>query len=249
MSEDSMNEEIGLPENGDVDQQETQQSSPQTELPPYAKAKLGKMEKRHQRKVDELHSRIAELEGRMMGTQQSAPPSYADNGVESSEDERIRRAVTMALSHQENEKAQEAHRQNQQYVSQHYQDFARNLEDAADDIDDFEEVTGQHKNLYTPEMATVASIMPPKLAAKVLYHLGKNPEELQRINSAHPLKQGREMMNLLLSLHAGESAKNVKSSDDGIFSSMKTNSSVSSSNRNGGDIASMKRRMREGTFK
>lgn len=100
----------------------------------------------------------------------------------------------------EREAIKQAQSQNRQQQAEAQRvDGAQTLfEKGVEDFEDFEEVAG-YKDLPVTDAMTDA-IMDMEDGHKVLYHLGSNPEEAQRISKLRPVSQVRELTKLEASL-------------------------------------------------
>lgn len=176
--------------------------------------RLKSQKRAHEREVRELHARIGDLESRMtqpntMSQEQPTNPYQAPQG--SGIDDSIHRAVSYALQHKEMEERKAHEAQNAAHVQRQYQDFQKHLDNVGDKYDDFHDVVFGRDSVYTPSMRDYAVTLPRSgagSAAEVLYKLGKNPEELRRIATLHPLDQASEMARLSHALISGGEQKN-----------------------------------------
>jgi hypothetical protein len=177
--------------------------APQEDLPVYVKERLGRQEKRHQKQIRGLQDQLQGLQSHILASQQGQAQSEG-NGMEPlSEDERIHRAVSMALSHKDQLDRRAKEEERQKHVVKQYHRLQEDLDNAAQKYDDFDEVVRGQDAPYTEAMRDASLLLPN--AADVLYKLGKNPNELRRISELHPLEQAREMMKLSIALHSGSS--------------------------------------------
>ena len=212
--QDELNNEVqdslGMNESSNVTA-EAKDNEPQEAEKTQSKESLAvqkrlKAQKRaHEREVRELHARIGELESRMQSPNQPAHDPYMSSqggGV----DEQIHKAVSYALQQKDlaERKAHEA--QQQAHVQRQYQDFQRHLDSVGDKYDDFHDVVFGSDTPYTPAMRDYALTLPRQgagSAGEVLYKLGKNREELERISKLHPLDQASEIAKLSHALISG----------------------------------------------
>lgn len=172
--------------------------------------RIKSLNRAHEREVRELHARIGDLESRMtQPTNASSDQMVNPYGVQAAPgniDEHIHKAVSVALQQKElaERKAREA--ESAAHVGRQYQELQRHLDNMGDKYDDFHDVVMGPQTPFTPAMRDYAMTLPRQgagSAGEVLYKLGKNPEELQRIAKLHPLDQASEMARLSQMLVSG----------------------------------------------
>lgn len=167
-------------------------------LPDGVKARLGRQEKRHQKQIRDMQSQLQAMQERMGQTTQTDPtpvnPYSHQPVVTGSEDERIHRAVTMALQAREMQEKKVEEQKRMARVQDGYRELQDHLDNASNKYDDFDDVVRSPNAAYTAHMRDAALLLPN--AADVLYKLGKNPDELNRIAALHPLDQAKEMVKL-----------------------------------------------------
>lgn len=202
-------ESVGMPgsegESSDIEEPE------KDELGVF-KERLGRQEKRHKKELRALQQQIAALSERSGNNMQPQPESPPQNpymapqeAQPAGDDERIHRAVAMALHHRDlgERKAKEA--ENQAYVSKQYQALHEMLDKGSDKYEDFDDVVRAHDAPYTDAMKDTAVLLPN--ADEVLYKLGKDREQLKKISALHPIEQAKEMMKLSHALMGGQGQK------------------------------------------
>lgn len=177
-----------------------------------AKKRLKAQGMQHERELREMHARIADLQSKL-----SPQPSYGQDatpygaGVQpGSVDEQIHKAVSFALQHKELEERKAKEVANQAHVQKQYKDLYKHLDSMGDKYDDFHDTVFGDDAQYTPAMRDYAMTLPKSgqgSAGEVLYKLGKNPQELERIARLHPLDQAAEMSKLSHALISGGEAK------------------------------------------
>lgn len=204
----------------------------------------------HERETRELHARISDLESRMTQPNASseANPYQPQNG---SIDEHIHKAVSFALQHKEMEERKAHEAQQQAHVHRQYQEFTKHLDNMNDKYDDFHEVVFGAHTPYTAAMRDYALTLPRSgtgSAGEVLYKLGKNPQELERISKLHPLDQASEMARLSHALISGGEHKS--SSSNRHLGQIKSNP-VSNSHAvtDKTPVGNIRQRMKSGTWK
>lgn len=239
-----VNESLGLgDQESPVDESSESSESEETEgqLPAYAKARIGKLQKRHARDMRRLQEKVQDLESRHQyavnpQTQQMPESHYGENP-----EDHIHRAVRMALEHKEAQERQAKDNQSAAHVMKKYQAFQEHLDNASDKYDDFDDVVRREDANFTPHMRDVALLLPN--AADVLYKLGKNEKELDRIAQLHPLDQAKEMVRLSHALANGS----VKSPSSGHqMSSIKSNPVSSQNITEKTSVSELRRRMKAG---
>jgi hypothetical protein len=216
--------------------------------------RLKSQKRAHEREVRELHARIGDLESRMTqpnnATQeQPTNPYSAPNG--GSIEEHIHKAVSYALQHKEMEERKAHEAQNAAHIQRQYQDFQKHLDSAGEKYDDFHDIVFGRDTPYTPSMRDYAVTLPRSgsgSAAEVLYKLGKNPEELQRISKLHPLDQASEMAKLSHALISGGEQK--PSSSNRPLGQIKSNPVTNSHTvTDKTPVGSIRQRMKAGSWK
>jgi hypothetical protein len=218
--------------------------------------RLKSQKRAHEREVRELHARIGDLESRMtqpnmnQSQDQSMNPYQAPQG--GGIDEHIHKAVSYALQHKEMEERKAADAQSQAHVHRQYQEFQKHLDNVGDKYDDFHDVVFGRDTPYTPSMRDYAVTLPRSgqgSAAEVLYKLGKNPDELNRISKLHPLDQASEMSRLSHALISGGEQKGQASNRP--LGQIKNNPVNQSSHAvtDKTPIGSIRERMKSGSWK
>lgn len=216
-----------------------------------AKKRLKAQSMNHARDVQGLHARIADLE-----TKLSPQPSYGEANRYSaamqpgSVEEQIHKAVSFALNHKDMEERKAKEAQAAQHIQKQYKELHKHLDNMGDKYDDFHDVVLGDDAQFTPAMRDYALTMPktgPGSVGEVLYKLGKNPEELERISKLHPLDQASEMARLSHALMLGSESKGDKPRTLGqIKTNPVTNSHIVTDKTPVGDI---RQRMKSGKWK
>ena len=204
----------------------------------------------HEREVRDLHARIGDLESRMtqpnLQHDQKANPYSGQPG-----DEAIHKAVGYALQQRDMAERQAKQQHDKALLAREYQDFQKHLDHVGDKYDDFHDVVYGNDTPYTPAMRDYALTLPRSgsgSAGEVLYKLGKNPEELQRIAELPPYKQAAELAKLSHALVSGGDSKNQSSRQPlgNIKSNPVTNSGAVTDKT---PIGSIRERMKSGSWK
>ena len=177
--------------------------------PLYVQKRLKQQKRAHDREMREMHERISQLQSaqaqHLPEHSQEANSYYAQPG-NGGIDEQIHRAVSYALQHKELEERKAREAQQMQHVHRKYQDLSSHLDHMADKYDDFDELVRGHDAPFTTQLRDAALVLPksgPGSAGEVLYKLGKNKEDLERISKLHPLDQVTEMVKLSHALISG----------------------------------------------
>lgn len=208
-----------LGESSDAMQEGESHSEGHSEADPlYVQKRLKQQKRAHDREMREMHERISQLQSGQQHQQfpehsQEANSYYAQpqgGGI----DEQIHRAVSYALQHKDMEerKAKEAHQM--QHVHRSYQDLSKHLDHMADKYDDFDDIVRGHDAPFTTQLRDAALVLPksgPGSAGEVLYKLGRNKEDLERISKLHPLEQVSEMVKLSHALISGNGSSSSTS--------------------------------------
>lgn len=176
--------------------------------------RLKRLNRAHEREIRELQAKMAQMQ--QQGAQ--APMQNPGNQYEAPQggniQEHIQQAVNFALQHKEMEERKAKEAQNAAKVQRQYDDLHRHLDSVADKYEDFDDVVKGPDAQFSTHMRDAALFLPKKgsgSAGEVLYHLGKNPQELERISRLHPLDQASEMVKLSHALISGGEQKGSQS--------------------------------------
>lgn len=208
----------------------------------------------HEREVRDLHSRIGDLEARMSQppTSQNQPINpYTSSSEGSTVEEHIHKAVNYALQHKEMEERKVRDAQQNAHVHRQYQEFQKHLDNVGDKYDDFHDVVFGSDTPYTAAMRDYALTLPRTgggSAGEVLYKLGQNPQELERISKLHPLDQASEMAKLSHALISGGESKS--SQPNRLLGQIKNNPVTHSHTVNDKTpVGNIRQRMKSGSWK
>jgi hypothetical protein len=203
-------ESVGEPEESGVELNQGHESEgTESSDPLYVQKRLKQQKRAHEREIRELHSRIGEMQSRIQPQENhnQGNPYDDQNGHV---DEQIHRAVSYALKHKEMEESKAKQAQQAAHVQRQYGELSKHLDNVADKYDDFDDVVRGENLTFTPHMRDASLLLPKKgagSAGEVLYKLGKNPSELDRISKLHPLEQASEMVRLSHALISGGDIK------------------------------------------
>ncbi len=180
-------------------------SGESTELPKYAKEKLGMQEKRHKKQMRELQQQMEDMRSQLGSRPQMQSQDQSQGQSNQAAGDPYQHAVAAAMQaiEQKQKKSQEAEKM--QHVHKQYQDLQDDLDNGSDQYDDFDDVVRSPKTHYTEAMRDAALLIPNR--TDVLYKLGKNPDELNRISKLHPLEQAKEMVKLSIAMMGGNGSK------------------------------------------
>jgi hypothetical protein len=246
-------ESVGEPaEAGEDINQSHESQGTESNDPLYVQKRLKQQKRAHERELREMHARIADLQSRIPHQQENysqAADAYEGNG--SPIDEQIHKAVRYALEHKEREESRARQAQQMAHVQRQYNELNKHLDHTADKYEDFDEVVRGEDSPFTTQMRDTALLLPKKgagSAGEVLYKLGKNPEELQRISRLHPLDQAVELVKLS---HALISGGNVKPNNAPRSLGQVKNTPVANSHTvtEKTPIGSIRERMKHGNWK
>jgi rubrerythrin len=212
---DKVNESLGNSEESSAEESHHDGSEGEQEsLPKGVQDRLWRQERKHQREMREMKSQLAGLHSQIsqpnMEHSQGQMANPYDGGQASSGiDEQIHKAVSYALQHKEMEERRAKDEQNRQHIAKQYEGLDKHLNTTADKYEDFDDVV-RGDTPFTAHMRDAALFLPKKgagSAGEVLYKLGKNPSELERISKLHPVDQASEMVRLSHALIGSEEAK------------------------------------------
>jgi len=161
--------------------------------------------RKHAREIAALQEQLAmtQFELQKVSSPQGSAP--VDPAVEA-QDSTIQKAVTYALQQREVQEKQKLTDMSNAHVANLRSKFGKYLDDFSTKYDDFDDVVRGENVPISQAMADYALTLPEQgagSAGEVLYHLGKNPEELARISKLHPINQRMEMAKLSHALVAG----------------------------------------------
>ncbi len=220
-------EDVGMPNEAPSDEShEGEGEGKQDDLPKGVKDRLGRQEKRHQREMRQMRAQLESMKSQMsQPAQDDTSPNPYDGGMQTGGiDEQIQKAVGYALQQKELQERKADELRKAQYVQKQYGDLDKHLNTMADKYYDFEDVVRNDSAPFTNHMRDAALMLPksgPGSAGEVLYKLGKNPAELERIASLHPLDQASELVKLSHALIGGNSA--MKSQQSQPLGNIKSN--------------------------
>ena len=239
----------------DVQADESRDSDTE-DLPLYAKEKLGKLQKRHRRDMQRMQEQLNMLQSQAQpGTDSNTDsamnpqamnqqqPSLGQSG--GGMDEIIQRAVSQALQAKDAEGARLKQQQEQAHIQKQYQGLQHKLDQAADKYDDFQDVVMANDTPFTPAMRDAMLMIDNP--GDVLYKLGKNRSELERIAKLPSIDQAKEMIKLSHALMGGEKSSPTQPKTLGQVKSMPVNSSRDVTDKT--SIGDIRARMKQGTFR
>jgi hypothetical protein len=215
------------------------------------KKRLERQERKHKREMRELQSKFENLQNKFHS--QRSESSHNDFEAPQDVDEHTRKIVNYALQYKDEERRRAQEAEQAQHVQRQYHNLSSHLDDMADKYHDFDDVVRHEGANFTPSMRDAALLLPRKgagSAGEVLYKLGKNPEELQRISQLHPLDQAKEIVQLSHSLHRGDDIKSTPSEIKSL-GQVKHNPSVNSGKgvSEKTPISEIRNRMKNNTWK
>lgn len=172
--------------------------------PLYVQKRLKQQKRAHDREMREMREAMSNMQNsyHQQPSQHHETDSYQGN----SGDEQIHRAMSYALQQRDMEERKAKEAQQMQHVHRSYQDLSKHLDRMADKYDDFDDLVRGHDAPFTSQLRDAALVLPksgPGSAGEVLYKLGKNKEDLERISKLHPLDQVSEMVKLSHALISG----------------------------------------------
>lgn len=196
-----------------------------SELPDYVKSRLGREKKKHSREIQQLRQEMEQMKANMPqnhfdspGQPSPGPQAGAYGGDHS---EMIRQEVARHL-------AEQKQHESMQHMNDQVQRMHHDLMKAGEKYDDFDDVVFGDTP-FTPAVRDVALILPAETRAEVLYKLGKNPDELRRLNKLHPLEIYQEVIKLSHAVTGGHGKDSAPKNHVNSLQQMKTNPSVGSS--------------------
>jgi len=256
VNEAEVMDSVGIPQ--DVDHEETHegQGNQGGNRDTLSVQKRLKAQRRsHDREMREMQSRIDHMQamlqqGNPNQQQQQQDPFGAGAGSADSTQDAIHKAVTYALQQKEMAERQARESEAQQHIAKQYAELNRHLDSTADKYDDFDDVV-RGDVPFTEAMRDAALLLPKKgqgSAGEVLYHLGKNPEELSRIGKLPKINQAAEVIALSQALMSGGESKNQQAARP--LGQIKSNPVVNGAGvHDKTPVSEIRNRMKKGTFK
>ncbi len=257
-SEDVENGGVGP---GDAEEQGVQdayQGNADKDDPYGVKKRLGMQAKKHQREMRQMQEQLMHMQSMLQGGDSAIPQgNYNSNPYPSpgqpnppsmSEEDKITKAVRIALGAKEAEERMAKEAERQAHVQKQYQRLNEEFDRASEKYDDFDDVVRGQDMPFTNHVRDALLLVDNP--ADVAYRLGKNKAELERISKLHPLDQAREVNKLSFSLMGGNNGKSSSSSKPNPLGSIKANPANASSAITDKTPASVIRaRMKAGTWK
>ncbi len=245
---------LGASESGDESQEsagEGHQTENQSD-PLFVQKRLKQQKRVHEREIRDLHARMADLQTRMapQPSYEQATNPYSAQGQPVGVDEQIHKAVSFALNHRDMEERKAKEMQNQVEMQKQYKDLYKHLDSMGDKYDDFHDTVFGDEAQFTPTMRDYSLTLPKTgkgSAGEVLYNLGKNPSELERISKLSTARQAQE---LALLSHALIGSADTKSSQPRPLGTIKSNPVTNShAITDKTPVGSIRQRMKAGSWK
>lgn len=187
--------------------------------PLYVQKRLKQQKRAHDRELRALHAKIETMQQSNQPTNNQNmsqpmnpydPNANANANVSGNMAEHIHNAVNSVLQHKEMEERKVKEAERQAHVQKQYQDLNKHLDHVSDKYDDFDDLVRGDDAPFTNHMRDAALLLPHTgagSAGEVLYKLGQNRPELERIKHLHPLDQARELNKLSHALASGGESK------------------------------------------
>lgn len=228
---------------------------------PYGvKKRLGMQAKKHQREMRQLQEQLMQMQSQMgqqphsqYSERQNVNNSYHSPGQPDapsmSEEEKIQRAVRLALGAKEHEEKQARAEEAKAHVHKQYQRLNDEFDKAADKYEDFDDVVRGDDAPFTPHVRDALLLVDNP--AEVAYRLGKDRSKLSEISKLHPLDQAREVNKLSFALMGGNNGKpSSASSKSNPMGSIRANPAASSTAvTDKTPPSAIRARMKAGTWK
>jgi len=256
-NEDVENGGVGPGDAEEQGVQDAEQGVASEDDPLSVKKRLGMQAKKHQREMRALHERLSQMQA-MMESDSANPHSstyqpdpYSSPGQPSSpggnEEDRIQRAVRMALGMKEHEERQAKDAERQAHVHKQYQRLNDEFDRASDKYEDFDDVVRGDDIPFTPHVRDALLLV--ENPAEVAYRLGKNRSDLERISKLHPLDQAREVNKLSFSLMGGNNGKTSSSKPTPLGNIRQNPANASQAITDKTPASVIRARMKAGTWK
>lgn len=228
--------------------EDAQEGGEQSELPEYAKKKLGMQEKRHKKELRKMQQQIEEMRSQFSAN--SKPQSQPDYGVNQDQsngsnlgNDQIYAAVAKALQMQKEQEQRARDAEKLQHVHKQYRALEDHLDNASGKYEDFDDIVKSDDAPYTGAMRDAALLIPN--AADTLYHLGKDRDKLKKIAELHPVDQAREVVKMSIAL-MGSPQKSSNYSDSKPLGNIKNNPVNSRGINEQTSVGDIRKQMKEG---
>jgi len=227
------------------------------DLPSSVKKRLGMQAKKHAREMRQLQQQLMQMQSQMQGGD-SANPDYSNqhnnpynspgqpSAAPMNEEERIQKAVRMALGMKEHEERQAKEAEHANHIQKEYARLNDDFDRASEKYEDFEDVVRGDDVPFTKHVRDALLLV--NNPADVAYKLGKNRDELERISKLHPLKQAQEVIKLGHSLMSGMAKKNAPNKSDPL-GSIRVNPTGVGATTDKTPASTIRARMKAGTWK
>jgi hypothetical protein len=251
---DSLGEPQGAAEEVINDTHPSKGEGGQDDLPESVRVRLWRQERKHAREMRNMRAQVEHLQSRVGHSQPNMEnhmnPNENSYTGQPPVDEQLQKAVSYALQHRDMEerKAKEAERM--AHVHKQYGELHKHLDDTADKYEDFDDVVRGHDAPFTDHIRDAALLLPrkgPGSAGEVLYKLGKNRSELDRISRLHPLDQASELVRLSHAMIGGADMKTAQPRPLGHIKSNPVSNSHAITEKT--SPSEIRARMKEGRFK
>lgn len=226
--------------------------------PLYVQKRLKRQERAHAREMREMQNQIQELSQRLQGQADQGERGADTFGSDSADtiaagdiDTIVQRAISQAMKQKEMEQRKAQEMQKLAHIEKQFQSLNDHLDQVGDQYDDFDETVRGRDVPFTDAMREASLVLPMSgkgSAGEVLYKLGKNRAELERISKLHPLDQAKEMIKLSMALMGGQSSGNDQMPNSqkslGLIKSQPAYSSGDITDRT--PVSELRKRMRDG---
>lgn len=178
--------------------------------PLYVQKRLKQQKRAHEREIRELHGRLNDMQSRFTNPAPNMSQGNDGYAPQGGMDEQIHKAVAYALSQQDAAKQQAAQQENNARMARKHQELDKHLDALSDKYEDFDDVVRDGSLPFTTHMRNTAILLPKTgngSAGEVLYKLGQNRQELERISKLPPDDQADEMLKLSYALMNGGETK------------------------------------------
>lgn len=224
---------------------------------PYSiKKRLGMQAKKHAREMRQMQEQLMRMQMQMQGDSATPHNPYNSNPYPSpgqpnppaaTEEEKIQRAVRLALGAKEHEERQAEEAQKAAHVHKQYQRLNDEFDRASEKYDDFDDVVRGEDIPFTPHVRDALLLV--ENPADVAYRLGKNRSELERISRLHPLDQAREVNKLSFALRTGQDGKAQAAPKANPLGNVRVNPTASTAITDKTPPSVIRQRMKAGTWK
>lgn len=249
---DSVDNELNRESPADsFDESDGEDNSDVREDDPYGvKKRLGKQAKKHRREMRAMQEQMQAMQQQLQDAyspHQMAPSSSDSMNKPMNDEDRIQRAVSMALQAKDEQSKQAQREEQARQMQRLYENLQNQLDKGSEKYDDFEDVVRSNDAPFTNHIRDALLLI--SNPEEVAYKLGKNRDELSRISKLNPIEQAREVNKLSFALMGGNRDSSSNQQADLLSAKRPNPANNSSAISNKTPASVIRQRMKQGTWK